>query len=212
MTAYEDTIRHTATPYAPWYVVPADHKWFTRLVVAAAVIDALDEMNLEYPTVGCCEEARACGSAPALARREEQMMLWVDQLGQDIRYALALLRRDRAFTFVAALALALGIAATTSLITVVNAVILRGLPLADPDRLVAITMRDPRNRPLAMSSPDFDDWQRASRSFSGMTIMLPVAFSVSDHNHLPEQFFGPYTSTISSPYRTTTVARSRLHA
>ena len=32
MTAYEDAIRHTATPYAPWYVVPADHKWFTRLV------------------------------------------------------------------------------------------------------------------------------------------------------------------------------------
>ena len=122
-------------------------------------------------------------------------MLWVDQLGQDLRYALALLTRDRAFTFVAALALALGIAATTSLITVVNAVILRGLPLADPDRLVAITMRDPRNRQLAMSSPDFDDWQRASRSFSGMTIMLPVAFSVSDHDHLPEQFFGPYTST-----------------
>jgi len=51
MTAYEDTIRHTATPYAPWYVVPADHKWFTRLVVAAAVIDALDEMNLEYPAL-----------------------------------------------------------------------------------------------------------------------------------------------------------------
>jgi PPK2 family polyphosphate:nucleotide phosphotransferase len=49
MQAYEDTIRHTATPYAPWYVVPADHKWFTQLVVAAAVIDALDEMNLEYP-------------------------------------------------------------------------------------------------------------------------------------------------------------------
>ena len=121
--------------------------------------------------------------------------LWVDQLGQDLRYALTLLTRDRAFTLIAALALALGIAATTSLITVVNAVILRGLPLADPDRLVAITMRDPRNRQLAMSSPDFDDWQRASRSFSGMTIMLPVAFSVSDHNHLPEQFFGPYTST-----------------
>ena len=121
--------------------------------------------------------------------------LWVDQLGQDLRHALTLLTRDRAFTLVAALALALGIAATTSLITVVNAVILRGLPLADSDRLVAITMRDPRNRQLAMSSPDFDDWQRASRSFSGMTIMLPVAFSVSDHNHLPEQFFGPYTST-----------------
>jgi putative ABC transport system permease protein len=121
-------------------------------------------------------------------------MLWIDQLGQDARYALALLKRDRAFTFVAALALALGIAATTSLITVVNAVILRGLPFVESDRLVAITMRDQRNRPLGMSYPDFDDWQHASRSFSGMTLMLQVAFSVSDNNHLPEQFFGPYTS------------------
>jgi PPK2 family polyphosphate:nucleotide phosphotransferase len=51
MDAYEDTIRHTATKHAPWFVVPADHKWFTRLVVAAAVIDALDEMNLAFPKV-----------------------------------------------------------------------------------------------------------------------------------------------------------------
>ena len=114
---------------------------------------------------------------------------------QDIRFAFKLLLRDRGFTVVAALALALGIAATTCLITVVNAVILRGLPLADPDRLVAITMRDPRNRQLGMSYPDFDDWQRASRSFSGMALMLPAAFSVSEENHLPEQFPGPFTST-----------------
>jgi predicted permease len=124
-----------------------------------------------------------------------RQVLWVDQLRQDLRYALTLLTRDRGFTLVAALALALGIASTTSLITVVNAVILRGLPLADSDRLVAITMRDSRNPPLAMSYPDFEDWQRASRSFSGMTVMLQVAFSVSDQNHLPQQFFGPYTST-----------------
>jgi PPK2 family polyphosphate:nucleotide phosphotransferase len=52
MEAYEDMIRHTATPEAPWYVVPADHKWFTRVVVAAAVIDALDSLKLEYPQVG----------------------------------------------------------------------------------------------------------------------------------------------------------------
>jgi PPK2 family polyphosphate:nucleotide phosphotransferase len=51
MEAYEDTIRATATPDAPWYVVPADNKWFTRLVVAAAVVDALDSLDLEYPRV-----------------------------------------------------------------------------------------------------------------------------------------------------------------
>ena len=52
MNAYEDTIRHTATEYAPWYVVPADNKWFTRVVVGAAVIAALASLDLAYPKVG----------------------------------------------------------------------------------------------------------------------------------------------------------------
>jgi PPK2 family polyphosphate:nucleotide phosphotransferase len=51
MAAYEDMIRHTATPFAPWYVVPADHKWFTRLVVAEAVVDTLEGLHLSYPKV-----------------------------------------------------------------------------------------------------------------------------------------------------------------
>jgi PPK2 family polyphosphate:nucleotide phosphotransferase len=51
MTAYEDMIRNTSTPEAPWYVVPADNKWFTRIVVGAAVIEALDALNLHYPKV-----------------------------------------------------------------------------------------------------------------------------------------------------------------
>jgi PPK2 family polyphosphate:nucleotide phosphotransferase len=49
MEAYEDMIRNTATKAAPWYVVPADNKWFARIVVAAAVIDALDSLDLKYP-------------------------------------------------------------------------------------------------------------------------------------------------------------------
>jgi PPK2 family polyphosphate:nucleotide phosphotransferase len=52
MKAYEDMIRNTATKESPWYVVPADNKWFTRLVVAAAVIDSLSSLDLEYPEVG----------------------------------------------------------------------------------------------------------------------------------------------------------------
>src|SRR6185369_2109834 len=51
MKAYEETILETATEDSPWYVVPADNKWFTRVVVAAAVIDALASLDLEYPTV-----------------------------------------------------------------------------------------------------------------------------------------------------------------
>jgi PPK2 family polyphosphate:nucleotide phosphotransferase len=47
--AYEEAIRSTATEYAPWYVVPADNKWFTRLVVSQVLVDELKAMNLEYP-------------------------------------------------------------------------------------------------------------------------------------------------------------------
>ncbi|HEY0255871.1 MAG TPA: polyphosphate kinase 2 family protein, partial [Candidatus Methylacidiphilales bacterium] len=47
--AYEDMIRHTATTEAPWYVVPADNKWYTRLIVAAAIIETLDSLGLEFP-------------------------------------------------------------------------------------------------------------------------------------------------------------------
>jgi PPK2 family polyphosphate:nucleotide phosphotransferase len=52
MKAYEDMVCNTATDYAPWYVVPADNKWFTRVVVAAVVVDALAELDLRYPEVG----------------------------------------------------------------------------------------------------------------------------------------------------------------
>jgi PPK2 family polyphosphate:nucleotide phosphotransferase len=51
MKAYEDMITHTATAHAPWYVVPADNKWFTRVVVAAAIVDAMEELKLSYPKV-----------------------------------------------------------------------------------------------------------------------------------------------------------------
>jgi PPK2 family polyphosphate:nucleotide phosphotransferase len=51
MDAYEDMIAHTSTSHAPWFVIPADNKWFTRVAVAAAVVDALDELNLSYPKV-----------------------------------------------------------------------------------------------------------------------------------------------------------------
>ncbi len=55
--AYQEMIRHTATDYAPWYVVPADNKWFTRIVVSHAVVDTLKGMNLTYPKLSGAEKA-----------------------------------------------------------------------------------------------------------------------------------------------------------
>ncbi len=54
-SAYEDMIRNTSTAHSPWYVVPADNKWFTRLVVSAVVVDTLDSLGLAYPTVSAAE-------------------------------------------------------------------------------------------------------------------------------------------------------------
>jgi len=48
-------IRATSTPQAPWYVVPADHKWFTRLVVASVIIEALKALDLSFPKVGAAD-------------------------------------------------------------------------------------------------------------------------------------------------------------
>jgi PPK2 family polyphosphate:nucleotide phosphotransferase len=51
MQAYEDMIRETSRDYAPWYVVPADNKWFTRIVVAAAIVEAIENLKLDYPKI-----------------------------------------------------------------------------------------------------------------------------------------------------------------
>jgi len=49
--SYEEAIRATSTPQAPWYVVPADHKWYTRTIVRAAIVEALEELDLHFPKV-----------------------------------------------------------------------------------------------------------------------------------------------------------------
>ena len=67
--AYEEMIRHTATKEAPWYVVPADNKWFSRVVVGAAIIDALAEMNLEYPEVGATQLKQLAAARRCLLRK-----------------------------------------------------------------------------------------------------------------------------------------------
>lgn len=66
MDAYEDMIRRTATKGAPWFVVPADNKWFTRLVVGAAVVDALRGLDLEFPKVDAAKRKELDAARRAL--------------------------------------------------------------------------------------------------------------------------------------------------
>ena len=68
MRAYEDMIRHTAAPHAPWYVVPADHKWITRLIVAEAIVQTLDGMKLVFPAVDSRARAQLKSARKLLER------------------------------------------------------------------------------------------------------------------------------------------------
>jgi len=68
--AYEQVIRNTATKHAPWYVVPADKKWFTRIVVVAAIVDALKSLGLNYPVVDAAKRQELSEARAALEREE----------------------------------------------------------------------------------------------------------------------------------------------
>jgi PPK2 family polyphosphate:nucleotide phosphotransferase len=65
--AYEDMIRHTASKHAPWFVVPADNKWFTHLVVAAAIVETLEELDLCYPKVDAAKRKEIAAARKLLS-------------------------------------------------------------------------------------------------------------------------------------------------
>lgn len=69
--AFEETIRHTATEHAPWYVVPANNKWYTRAVVAAVIVDTLEDLKLAYPKVDAAKRKELKG-ARALLEKESK--------------------------------------------------------------------------------------------------------------------------------------------
>ena len=68
MHAFEEAIRATAAPRAPWFVVPADNKWFTRLIVAAAIVEAVEKLDLSYPKIDAAKKKELAAARMALAR------------------------------------------------------------------------------------------------------------------------------------------------
>ena len=71
MAAYQDVIRQTSTRHSPWYVVPADHKWFARVVIGSAIVSALEELNLRYPRVDKASKAEFAKVREALENEAE---------------------------------------------------------------------------------------------------------------------------------------------
>jgi PPK2 family polyphosphate:nucleotide phosphotransferase len=68
MHAFEETIRATAAPRAPWFVVPADNKWFTRLIVAAAIVETVEKLDLTYPKIDAAKKKELAAARAALTR------------------------------------------------------------------------------------------------------------------------------------------------
>ena len=132
---------------------------------------------------------------------------------QDLRFAVRLLVKDRWFTVVAAMALALGIGVNTAVFTFVNAVLIRGLPFDDPDRIIVVGTTDARDRQLGVSRLDFKDWRDSSRSFAGLAIFIGATMNVSDEGRAPERFQGAYLSAnLFQLIGSAPVARPRLPA
>jgi hypothetical protein len=115
----------------------------------------------------------------------------------DIRLAARLLLKDRWFTLAALTALALGIGANLTIFTIVNAALLRDLPLEGADRFVLLTTKNnvnPRLRYAGLSYLDLMDWQAGARTFDGIAAFSEATMNLADDDHPPERFRGEYIS------------------
>ena len=110
---------------------------------------------------------------------------------QDLRFAVRMLVKDKWFTLVAVLALGLGIGVNATVFTFVNAVLLRGLPYEDSDRIMIVTTRTTtQTNPGAASYQDLEDWRAQSKSFSGLGCFQQTSMNVTDSGHPPERTAG----------------------
>jgi putative ABC transport system permease protein len=111
--------------------------------------------------------------------RDARAGAWLDSLLQDLRYGARMLRKNPAFTAIAVLTLALGIGANTAIFSVVNAVLLRPLPYANPQQLIMIKESSQRVGVHSLSYPDFLDWRTQSRTIAQMALLNNRSFNLS---------------------------------
>ncbi|MFL5579042.1 MAG: ABC transporter permease [Gemmatimonadaceae bacterium] len=139
---------------------------------------------------------RRLGNATRITEEVREMSARhrLDELQQDLRYAARTLRRAPGFTVGAVLTLGLGIGAAAAMFTVVDAVLLRALPYADPERLVAVwTAGTSGGEPMTSSPPDFRELAAARRTFSGMAAHYTVEVNVAGGGE-PERVSGARVS------------------
>jgi predicted permease len=138
---------------------------------------------------------RAFGNPTVLKEetRDTWGWIWLEQLGQDLRYGFRILLRNRGFTSLAVLMLALGIGANTTLFAVVETVLLKPLPFENPEQLVMLYEQsaDGKHADNVVAAGMFQEWQKQSRSFEQMAILGGSGYNLSGTNGLlPEKVEG----------------------
>ena len=133
---------------------------------------------------------QACVHIGRKRDREMRLTQWLEEFGDDVRFAARQLTRAPGFALVAALTLALGIGATTAIFSVVHAVVLRPLPFPDPHRVMFLGEDFAgRGQPSDVSVGNFVDWRTHARSFSGLAALQHFSFNLSDDDQ-PERVVG----------------------
>jgi predicted permease len=138
---------------------------------------------------------RAFGAVEPMkeAYRDRRGIPLISDCLRDCRFGVRLLAKERWFTAAAACALALGLAATNSVFALMNGFLMRGLPFADPDRIVSIrTSIDGVN--AGVSYPDVRDFAAAQHTFDGLAAITEETMNVADDTHAPERFVGAFVS------------------
>ena len=135
---------------------------------------------------------RAFGSAALAAdeARDVWIPVGVRDLTADIRFACRLMWKERGFTAVAVLTLALAVGISNTVYTVVNAMILRGLPVAHPDRIVVFNDGPPNS--FFVSYRDVEDWRAATSRFSEIALFTNTMLTIGDEGRSPEVFSGSF--------------------
>src|SRR5437867_4570046 len=177
-------------------------RWLTELPLrlrsllrGASVERELDE-ELGFHIDQQIEEYLAAGMSPSDARaaalrllggraqleeesRDMRRVEWLEQLVQDLRHASRMLRRSPTFTIVTVMSLALGIGANTAIFSVIEAVLLRPLPYAEPERLVSVTLASPQTPRGVVLDPEFAVWRLENRTLASIAAWNDTSFNVT---------------------------------
>src|SRR5712671_5459970 len=174
-----------------------DEQNLDREIRAHLELEAEEQIEAgQAPVESAYAARRAFGNVTLIQEITREMWGWtaLERLGQDLRYAMRMMRKSPGFTAVAVLSLALGIGANTAIFTFVNAALLKPLPYPHPDRIVALSERHPKHGITPVHPRSFIEWHDRARSFDALAIAQAIPVN-TEGDEGPEQVAGLWTTS-----------------